>query len=207
MYAEVLALIEAREQTDEQFAALVAARADAQVASALSEDRYKLKKGTFIGAGTIVELLGRSGANLLRAMRNAAPQDPLIDEGVRLIDAGRWDIGSQATHNALDEIVAAGAMPAYVATALKNLGRTLDLIPTAVVTDVLDRRARRAASGRWHRRQRSCPRSASVRQRVSRHLPRACHVAGCDRARGGRFAVRPSLPGADLKWRSPLKLG
>ncbi len=141
MYAEVLALIEAREQTDEQFAALVAARADAQVASALSEDRYKLKKSTYIGAGTIVELLGRSGANLLRAMRNAAPQDPLIDEGVRLIDAGRWDIGSQATHNALDEIVAAGAMPAYVATALKNLGRTLDLIPTAVVTDVLDRRA------------------------------------------------------------------
>lgn len=141
MYAEVLALIEAREQTDEQFAALVAARADAQVASALSEDRYELKNGTFIGAGTIVELLGRSGANLLRAMRNAAPQDPLIDEGVRLIDAGRWDIGSQATHNALDEIVAAGAMPAYVATALKNLGRTLDLIPTAVVTDVLDRRA------------------------------------------------------------------
>ncbi|TXH52912.1 MAG: hypothetical protein E6Q97_14505 [Desulfurellales bacterium] len=141
MYAEVLALIEAREQTDEQFAALVAARADAQEASALSENRYKLKKGTFIGVGTIVELLGRSGANLLRAMRNAAPQDPLIDEGVRLIDAGRWDIGSQATHNALDEIVAAGAMPAYVATALKNLGRTPDLIPTAVVTDVLDRRA------------------------------------------------------------------
>ena len=42
MYAEVLALIEAREQTDEQFAALVAARADAQVASGLSEVGFKV---------------------------------------------------------------------------------------------------------------------------------------------------------------------
>lgn len=138
--SEVLALIDNRAATDPNFATLVAERRDREIAIAISEGRKRFKRGTFIGSGTIVETLGRPGATLLRAMRQAAPLDALVDEGVRLIDAGRWDIGSPATHIALDELVAAQMMPAPAAETLKSLGLESDPIATSVVTDALDNR-------------------------------------------------------------------
>lgn len=139
---ELRALIDARVASDPAFAARVAARDDTAVAAALNAGRTRLQS-RFIGAGTIIATLGRPGAELLRAMRQAAGADPLIDEGVRLIDRGEWDIGSPATQEALQGLVAAQALPEAAAHALMALGYADDPVVTQdAVGYVLNRRGK-----------------------------------------------------------------
>lgn len=138
--AELLALIDERAASDAPFAELVAKRADWQIAEALSAGRTRLQS-RFIGAGTILSTLGKPGATLLRGMRALAASDAWIDEGLRLIDRGEWDIGLQASQDSLDGFVVAGYMTREAADALKALGTAPDEISTDSVSNALNGRA------------------------------------------------------------------
>lgn len=138
--AELIELIAERAAADPEFAALLAKRADWQMAQALSAGRTRLQSRQ-IGAGTILATLGKDGATLLRGMRALAAGDAWIDEGLRLIDRGEWDIGLPASQASLDEFVAAGYMTREAAAALKALGTAPDSISTDEVSDALNGRA------------------------------------------------------------------
>jgi hypothetical protein len=139
--AELIELIAERAAADPEFAALLAKRADWQIAQALSAGRTRLQSRQ-IGSGTILSTLqGRPGANLLRAMRRLAADDALIDEGIRLLDAGKWDVGAAESQKALDEFAAAGLMTQEACAALKALGTAPDAISTDEVSDALNGRA------------------------------------------------------------------
>lgn len=135
--AELIELIAERAAADPEFAALLAKRADWQIAQALSVGRTRLQS-RLIGAGTILSTLGRPGAELLRGMRALAASDAWIDEGLRLIDRGEWDIGLQASQDSLDGFVQAGYMTREAADALKALGTAPDAISTDDVSNALN---------------------------------------------------------------------
>lgn len=140
-HAQILEMIAERASTDAEFARLVERRADWQIAEALSAGRTRLQSRQ-IGSGTILSTLqGRPGANLLRAMRRLAADDALIDEGIRLLDAGKWDVGAAESQKALDEFAAAGLMTQEACAALKALGTAPDAISTDEVSDALNGRA------------------------------------------------------------------
>ena len=135
--SELVELIAERAAADPEFARLVEKRADWQIAAALSVGRTRLQSN-FIGAGTILAVLGKPGATLLRGMRALAASDAWIDEGLRLIDRGTWDIGLQASQDSLDGFVAEGYMTREAADALKALGTAPDAISTDDVSNALN---------------------------------------------------------------------
>ena len=134
---ELLDLINARAAGDTAFATLLAERRDAEMAALLSVGRTRVVSRN-IGGGTIVATLG-SGA-LLKAMRAYAPTEKsgTVDEILRVIDRGDWDVGNAATRAKLDEYAAAGVIPAPAVAALMALANVPDPITPSQVSDAIN---------------------------------------------------------------------
>lgn len=67
---------------------------------------------TAIGPGTIMAVLGPSdGASLLNAIESSA-SDPVMKWGLRVIEAGNFDVSLPATRAQLDGLVTAGVITA-----------------------------------------------------------------------------------------------
>ena len=136
----ILAMIDARAAIDPEFAALVQARNDAAIAAALSVGRTRTVE-TFGGYGYVMERLGPTGgAALLDALESMAASSPPIKWAFRLLERGALDFGSAATRAQLDALVAAGALPAPAAAALKAGAVVPDPISHAEVAAALGSR-------------------------------------------------------------------
>lgn len=78
---------------------------------------------TSIGPGTIMAVLGpQDGAALLNAIESSA-SDPVMKWGLRVIEAGNFDVSLPATRAQLDGLVTAGVITAAQRTALFALSK------------------------------------------------------------------------------------
>jgi hypothetical protein len=97
------------------------------VAAALSVGRFRLVK-TEIGPGTILATLGQTGADLLDALEVMAqnPAHNLIKHALKVINAGSFDMGSQASRAQVVGLCAAGLFSVEARDALLALGQAPD---------------------------------------------------------------------------------
>lgn len=79
---------------------------------------------TAIGPGTIMAALGPSeGAALLNSIEAAGASDPIMKWGLRVIEAGNFDVSLPATRAQLDGLVTAGVVTAAQRTTLFALSK------------------------------------------------------------------------------------
>jgi hypothetical protein len=128
--------------------ALATARNDADLATSLSVGLTKTVK-TLIGIGAVMDALGAvPGAAFLDAMEALAPTISAIKWGLSLLNADKFDVGSQASIGVVNTLVlggeigavtvAAGTVPQAVATALLGLAVVPAPIDTAQVSAILN---------------------------------------------------------------------
>lgn len=112
-------------------------RNDVAIASLLSVERTRLKSH-LIGVGTVLEVMGDTGALFLDALVQAGQQNRTLHWAMVLINNSNLDIGKQATQDQMTGL--AQAMPPFAAglAALKSLGREPDAIDYNKISDALN---------------------------------------------------------------------
>lgn len=134
--AELRTIIAARAAEDQDFAALVALRADAQIAAALSVGRKKLVP-TEIGAGTILAVLAPGGGAFLDALVQIGEVNRDVYWTMDLIKQGRLRIDLPAVRTGMQSLAAAVPAIAPAITALLTLGYAEDPVHHGQVTTAL----------------------------------------------------------------------
>jgi hypothetical protein len=153
--AELLALIDARAAEDGEFAALVAARRDRDIAEALSVGRIRYQSRLITERGVISALGPVEGEALLAGLESfanssLAPEHPLYaaHPGIKRVigwlkaPAEGVDIGDPLTHQLLDAMAALGTsgVTAGRVAAIKALAAVPDPISVDAVSDALNER-------------------------------------------------------------------
>lgn len=155
--SDLLALIDARAAEDAEFAALVAARNDTEVAAALSVGRTRLQSRLITERGVISALGSIEGEALLAGLEAFAaatlpPEHPLAAHHAGIKRVIGWlrppsegvDIGDPLTQQLLGTMVALGVsgVTAPRVAALLALAATADPISVDAVSSALNARDR-----------------------------------------------------------------
>ena len=153
--ADLLALIDARAAADAEFAALVAARRDREIADALSTGRTRLQSRLITERGVISALGPVDGEELLAGLEAFAaatlpPEHPLAAHHAGIKRVIGWlkppadgvDLGDPLTQQLLDTMVALGVagVTAPRVAALRALATVGDAIGTDAVSAALGSR-------------------------------------------------------------------
>lgn len=155
--SDLLALIDARAAEDAEFAALVAARKDTQIAAALSAGRVRYVSRLLTERGVISALGPVEGEALLAGLESFAGSTLPEGHPLAAYHAGikrviGWlkppsegvDVGDPLTHQLLDTMVVVGVagVTAPRVAAVKGLAAQPDPISGDAVSDALNARAR-----------------------------------------------------------------
>lgn len=102
-------------------AAAVAARDTTAIAASMPPRTVYVQ--ALIGVGTVLTMMGSdAGAAMLDAIEAASAQSSPLKWGLRLLLNGTLNVGSSATRDKFDALVAVGIMPQAVCEGLKALG-------------------------------------------------------------------------------------
>lgn len=113
-------------------------RQDSSLAASISAGRNRTVS-TLIDAGTVMRVLGPvSGATLLDALSGLAATNRPVYWAMKLLDAGRLDVGDPNTQAQLNMLAAGGALTQAQANAMIALSQQSDPIQIETVSHILN---------------------------------------------------------------------